>query len=110
LSDNSATNALLDLVGLPAINKTMKSLGMEHTLARRKMMDPAASARGEENISTPQEAASLLQLLYEGKFVDAATSATILEILKKNDRSGSRIAAGIPAEVPIAFKPGGIPG
>ena len=110
LSDNSATNALIDLVGMENINKTLRSLGMEHTLVRRKMINAAASARGEENISTPMEAARILQLLYEGKFVDKATSEAILEVLKKNDRGGSRIAARIPSEVPIAFKPGSIPG
>lgn len=110
LSDNAATNALLDLVGLQEINKTLKSLELEHTLVQRKMINAAASARGEENISTPREAAKILQLLYEGKFVDTATSEAILEILKKNDRGGSRIASGIPAQVPIAFKPGNIPG
>ena len=110
LSDNSATNALIDLVGMENINKTLRSLGMEHTLVRRKMINAAASARGEENISTPMEAARILQLLYEGKFVDKSTSEAILEVLKKNDRGGSRIAARIPSEVPIAFKPGSIPG
>lgn len=110
LSDNSATNALLDLVGLPEINSTLKSLGMEHSLLRRKMINAAASARGDENISTPKEAALILQLLYQGKFVDRSTSDAILEILKKNDRSNSRLAAGIPSEVPLAFKPGSLPG
>lgn len=110
LSDNSATNALIDLVSLPEINNTLKSLELQHTLVRRKMINAAASARGEENIATPREAVRLLQLLYEGRFVDTSTSAAIVEILKKNDRSNSRLAAGIPAHIPLAFKPGSIPG
>lgn len=110
LSDNTATNALIDLVGLAAINTTLKSLGMKDTRVQRKMIDQAASGRGDENISTPAEAARLLQMLYKGEFIDKTTSSEIISILKKNGREGSRIAAGIPENVPVAFKPGGLNG
>lgn len=109
-SDNTATNTLIDLVGMRDINATLKSLGLEQTLVQRKMINPAASARGEENISTPSEAAAILKLLSEGKFVSKEVSEGIIEILKKNPREHSRLAAGIPASVPLAFKPGGISG
>ena len=74
------------------------------------MIDQAASGRGDENLSTPDEAAKLLQLLFKGEFIDKTTSDGIVSILKKNGREGSRIAAGIPGNVPIAFKPGGLNG
>ena len=110
LSDNSATNALMDLVGISEINRTLKSLGMEQTLVQRKMMNSAASARGEENLATPAEAAKILQLLHEGEFVNPSVSKEILDILKKTDRRDSRLAAGIPENIEIAFKPGFIDG
>lgn len=110
LSDNTATNSLIDLVGMEAVNKTMASLGLEHTRLRRKMMDTAASGRGEENTSTPAEAASVLQILHEGKFINETLSEEILSVLKKNGRANSRLAAGVPAPVPVAFKPGGLNG
>lgn len=110
LSDNSATNALLDLVGISEINNTLKSLGVKKTLVQRKMMNSAASARGEENLATPAEAAKLLQLLYNGDFVSPEVSQEIIEILKMTDREDSRLAAGIPKHVEIAFKPGFISG
>lgn len=110
LSDNSATNALIDLMGISEINNTLKSLGMSKTLLQRKMMNSEASARGEENLATPAEAAKLLQLLYNGEFVNPEVSREIIEILKMTDREDSRLAAGIPENVPIAFKPGFIDG
>lgn len=110
LSDNTATNTLIDLVGLPAINATLKSLGLKDTRLQRKMMDQAASGRGDENISTPAEAAKLLQMLFKGEFIDKATSSEIISILKKNERENSRLAAGIPENVPVAFKPGELNG
>ena len=110
LSDNSATNALIDLVSFQEVNKTLKSLGVNNTLLQRKMMNSEASARGEENLATPAEAAKLLQLLYKGEFVSSEVSKEILDILKMTDREDSRLAAAIPENVRIAFKPGFISG
>lgn len=112
LSDNSATNSLIELVGMNSINATMESLGLKNTKVQRRMINQAASARGEENISTPAEAVKILKMLYDGKFIDKSASAEIIEILKRNDRSNgnSRLAAGFPASVPLAFKPGVIDG
>ena len=110
LSDNSATNALIDLVGISEVNKALKSLGVNKTLLQRKMMNSEASARGEENLATPAEAAKILQLLYKGEFVSPEVSKEIIEILKMTDREDSRLAAGIPESTPIAFKPGFIDG
>jgi beta-lactamase class A len=48
--------------------------------------------------------------LHEGKFIDKATSEEILSILKKNPIANSKIAVGIPENLKIAFKPGGMGG
>lgn len=110
LSDNSATNTLIDLVGLKNINATMQSLGLKTTKVQRKMIDQPASLRNEENISTPAEAVKILKLLYDGKFLDKATSDEILFTLQKNPVENSKLARGIPSNVKIAFKPGGMGG
>lgn len=43
VSDNTATNMLIDLVGKENINRTMASLGLQHTRVQRRMIDAAAS-------------------------------------------------------------------
>ncbi len=108
VSDNSATNLLIDLVGMDKINLTMASLGLRQTRVQRKMIDPAASARGQENLSTPAEAARIMEILYRGEFLDRTACDEMISILKKPKRGG--INAGLPADVPVAFKPGGIAG
>jgi len=110
LSDNSATNTLIDLVGFKNINNTMQSLGFKKTRVQRKMIDQPASLRNEENISTPDEAVKILKLLYSGMFIDKATSDEILSTLQKNPVENSKLAKGIPSEVKIAFKSGGMGG
>ena len=110
LSDNSATNTLIDLVGMQNINSTMQTLGLKNTRVQRKMIDQPASLRNEENISTPAEAVKIMKLLYDGKFIDKAASDEILLTLQKNPVENSKIARGIPPSVKIAFKPGGMGG
>lgn len=108
LSDNTATNMLIDLVGMENVTATMARLGCEHTRLQRRMMDAAASARGEENLSTPADAARILRLLHEGEFINREVSDHALAILRK-PKSGV-VASVVPPGVRVAFKPGSIPG
>lgn len=55
LSDNTATNLLIDRVGMESVNKRMDALGLPATRLRRRMMDLKAAAEGRENVSTPRE-------------------------------------------------------
>ena len=108
LSDNTATNILIDLVGMDRVNSSLRGMGLEKTLLQRKMMDAGARARGDENISTPREAMRIMELLYRGDFLNSELSRDILSILRKYKPGDIR--AGLPANVSVAFKPGGIPG
>lgn len=108
LSDNTATNILIDLVGKENVTATMKSLGCPHTKVQRRMLDTAAAARGEDNISTPAEAAKIMRLLHDGKFINREVSDHALAILRK-PKKGS-INSALPAEVQVPFKAGEVPG
>jgi beta-lactamase class A len=108
LSDNTATNLLIDLVGMANVNRTMESLGLNRTRLQRRMMDMESARRGDENLSTPAEAARVMELLYRGEFLSKAVCDEILAILKKPKSTG--ISAGVPGNIEIAGKPGGIAG
>ena len=107
VSDNTATNILIDLVGMENISQTMASLGLAQTKVQRRMMDIAARARGDENLSTPAEAARIMEILYRGEFLDRAACDDILDILKKTKPEGGY---ALPRYPDVAFKTGGIPG
>src|SRR3954468_16515031 len=64
VSDNSATNVLIDRVGMENVNAMLTHIGMTHTRLRRKMMDLKAASEGRENVSTAREMARLLALIY----------------------------------------------
>jgi beta-lactamase class A len=108
LSDNTATNLLIDLVGIASVNRTMESLGLKHTRLQRRMMDMPAAQRGDENISTPAEAAQIMELLFHGKFISRAVCDDILNTLKKPKQTA--VGSGLPSSVEVAGKPGGIAG
>ena len=99
---------LIDQVGMANVNRTMDELGLKQIRLRRKMIDQAASARGDENTATPREAMALMEKLYRGQIVNRQFSDDALKILKI--RKGSPIPRLLPANVEIANKPGGIEG
>jgi len=108
LSDNTATNVLIDHVGMPNVNSTLDKSGLSQIRLRRRMIDQAASARGEENTSTPYEAMRLMEKLYRGEVVSRAVSDQVLTTLKI--RKNSAIPSAVPPNVVVANKPGGIEG
>ncbi len=61
VSDNMATNILVEHVGMNRVNDLLDSLGLRQTRMRRKMMRTEESARNNENTSTPGEAAELMR-------------------------------------------------
>lgn len=108
-SDNTATNVLIDELGMEAINRLSASLGAPNTKVQRKMIQPEESARGNENISTAREAARIMErIAFCDLPMSQAACGRVREILAL-PKSGP-VRTPVPASVPIAFKPGGITG
>src|SRR5438477_9204242 len=70
VSDNSATNVLIDKVGMQNVNTFLDSLGLTHIRLRRRMMDLKAAGERRENVATPAEMMALLEDLYRGKVLN----------------------------------------
>ena len=108
VSDNSATNVLIDRVGMDKVSAMLDSLNLPHTRLRRKMMDLEAAKQGRENISTPREMMTLLEDIYQGKVLNKEMTADFFRVLSTN--KSSWIPRDLPAEVKIANKPGALEG
>jgi beta-lactamase class A len=104
VSDNSATNVLIDRVGMQNVNVMLDSLGLTHTRLRRKMMDLQAAKEGRENISTPREMMTLLDAIYRGKVLNKQSTAEFFQMLSTN--KDSWIPRDLPADLKVANKPG----
>jgi len=108
-SDNAATNVLIDRVGMENVNATLRSLDLTRTTLRRKMMDIAAAKRGDENVSTPQEMARLLEAIYKGKALNKELTESMIKQLKALKKD-SWLSTDLPLDVEIADKPGSLEG
>ncbi|MCL6480444.1 MAG: class A beta-lactamase-related serine hydrolase [Firmicutes bacterium] len=108
LSDNTATNILIDRLGMDRVNALLRDSGLAATRLQRRMMDADAGRASRENLSTPREMIDLLERLYRGQLLDAEHTAQVMELLSYPKPSPLR--TGLPAQVPLANKPGGIPG
>ena len=108
VSDNSATNVLIDKVGMDNVNALMDSLGLPHTRLRRKMMDLKAAGEGRENVSTPSEMMSLLEKLYRGRVLNQEFTDDFFKLLSTHKHSF--IPRDLPDDLKIANKPGELEG
>jgi beta-lactamase class A len=109
VSDNRATNAIIDLLGPNRINAYCRAAGWPHTVLARRMMDLAARAEGRDNLSTPRETADLLTRLLAGTLVSPAATAAVLDMLRAQQLR-HKLPAWLPPDTPAANKTGDMPG
>jgi len=108
LSDNTATNILIDRLGMDNINEGVIRLGLKETRLRRHMIDLEAAKKGNENVSTPREMLTLLEKVRAGQVLDAARTKEYFDILRLP--KGSEFHKALPEDVSIADKPGALEG
>jgi len=108
VSDNTATNMLIDAVGMDGVNKILRELGLEKTKLQRKMQDHQAISEGRDNFSTPTEFARLMERLYRHEGIDPWVCEETLSVLKKP--KATPISRALPQEVEAADKSGDMPG
>lgn len=105
VSDNTATNILIDIADMKNVNNMAASLGMSHTKLQRKMMDFEAVKCGKENYTCAADMTHILELIYDGKVINKEYSDMMLDILKRQQDLG-RLDLYLPENTIIAHKPG----
>ena len=104
VSDNSATNVLIDRIGIENVNSMLESLGLHTTRLRRKMMDLKAASEGRENVSSPREMMTLLETIYRGKLLNKELTDDYIKVLSTHKESA--LLQGLPDDAVAASKPG----
>ena len=123
ISDNTATNLVIDALGknhqekLAAVNDRMKELELKNTRLLNKVMswetktDAIQSIRYGIGVSTPQDMVLLLEKMYRGELVDSTSSQQMIDILSKQEYN-SMIPRFLPFETTpglrVAHKTGGV--
>ncbi len=109
VSDNRATNRLIDLVRLERINAYCARTGWRNTTLARRMMDFTTRAQGRDNYTTPREMADLFVRLLQGKLLQPSSTAVAIEILSAQ-KLRDKLPAWLPFDTVLAHKTGELPG
>ena len=104
-SDNTATNVLIDILGLENINDRIKKLNMKNTLLERKMMDFKAIEYGRNNYTSLNDMLIAMEGLYRGVLISSEMSLKAIDILK-NHRDNFMLKRYIRDNVTLANKTG----
>ncbi len=81
VSDNSATNIMINRLGIENVNRTLRALGCEKTTLNRLLFDAEASRRGVKNYITAREMGEVLEKIWRGEVVSKEASAQMMDIL-----------------------------
>jgi len=114
LSDNTATNLVLDVLTTDAVNARMESLGFKNIKIMRKVFAGGESAAGKDpenkkyglGVATPREMVLVIEKLERGEIINPAVSKEMLDLMKR-EQGRNAIGRSLP-EVPLASKYGAL--
>ena len=113
LSDNTATNMVLDYLTTDAVNSRMDALGFKQTRIMRRVGGGGDSKEGklEENkrfglgATSPHEMVQIMEKLERGEIISKSASKEMIDLMK---REQARYAIGRDTSDPIASKYGAL--
>ena len=108
ISDNTASNLLLDRLGFPAIGATIAALGLRQTALNRSFLGRAPRGDEPENFTSARDLGTLLSAIAEGTAASAASCTRMREILALQQHR-DRIARNLPDGVVFGGKSGTLP-
>ena len=115
-SDNTATNMILDKIGIPSANKRVAELGCPNTrinakvfLGSKTSIDPERTKKYGLGSTTANEMIKLLELVHEGKVVSKDACKEMLEHLKKCEDK-DMFPKLLPEKTVVAHKTGSVTG
>lgn len=117
ISDNTASNLLIDAVGHDAVNATIRDLGLRRTVLGRKFRGRPAAPGERENVTTANDLTALLAAILAGppagaagfRPAGAASRDRMLALLRAQQHR-ERLARLLPPEIAYAGKTGSLPG
>jgi beta-lactamase class A len=112
ISDNTATNILIDFAGMEETNQRMQSFGFNGTVLNRKMQGRSALPGQKENLVVPAECSQLIKLILTGKAASKDSCDVMVNLLKtqQNRRRLARPLTDQHEHIEFGSKTGSIAG
>lgn len=105
-SDNTATAIVIEVLGLSYIQQQFAKMGLFYTEIYPEGMSIKGGRVANENYTTAQEMATLMERIYRGEMVDRYSSRIMMDILRHKRAATSRLAKNLPRGWEIAHKTG----
>ncbi len=96
MSDNTATNEIIDIIGFDRFNRFWKEQHYEHITLMRKMLDLEAIKQGRNNYMCAGEAGRLLVDIATGKCISKKASGIIIDMMQ-HQQCLNKLPALLPA-------------
>ena len=113
-SDNTATNMVLDKVGIKSVNERMAGMGLKETRINAKVfrgsttsIDPERAKKYGLGSTTANEMLKLLEMLHKDELVSKEASKAMLDHLKNCDDK-EKFPRFLPKEMTVAHKTGSV--
>lgn len=107
ISDDTATNIMLDMLKMDNITKTMHEIGLQDTIVQRRMMDYEKVLAGIDNRTTAGDMDRLLQAILQGEYLPLEYHEAMLEVMAKQ-QINTAIPIFLSPKLKIAHKTGSI--
>lgn len=109
ISDNTASNLLLDLVGIECVRRTIADLGLAATVLGRRFLGRSPAPGEPENLTCAADLVTLLGAIAADTAAAASACARMRDLLAgQQDRD--RLARWLPPDRPFGGKSGTLPG
>ena len=95
ISDNTATNILIEMAGMARINETMRELGMRDSILGRPMVGRLAIEGEQENLATPKDYTRLLGAICRNEAASASACDAMSKTLQLQ-QNAHRIGRAVP--------------
>jgi beta-lactamase class A len=111
VSDNTATNLILDHLNVKTVWDKMDSLALPHTRIHSKTFLRSTSIAVDSSVkyglgvTTPDETVRLFELLHRGRAVSPAMDSVALEMLRAN-QDYTKLVRWLPEDLRVAHKTG----
>lgn len=103
ISDNQATNSLIEFLGIDTLNQYFEEQGYTDTRLHRKMLDEQARMNGLENYTSVKDSMKFLKKIYTHQ--SELPYSTMVEIMSAQTIK-TKIPSKLPFEVTVANKTG----
>ena len=96
LSDNAATNEIMDVIGMERFNRFWADWGCSATKLMRKMMDQEAIKQGRNNYTSAADMGRMLSAAAKNELIDAEISKEMFDIM-----AAQKLQTRLPLLLPL---------